>query len=70
MQIMLGNTKCLSRDFNMAIKTICDIKLYMNDHKDLTRYRYENIKSSHQTKVNQHKLSSNMTRTINAINES
>ena len=39
----------------------------MNAHEDLTRYRYENLKSSHQTKANQHKLSLNKARTINAI---
>ena len=42
----------------------------MKAHKDLTRYRYENLKSSHQIKANQHKLSLNMARTINATKES
>ena len=41
--------------------------VYMNAQRDLTRYRYENLKSSHQTKTNQHELSSNMASTINAI---
>ena len=39
--------------------------VYMNAHKDLTRWKHASLRPSHQTKPTQHKLSINMAMTMN-----